>query len=442
MDRSLWAVLGGTFTLRFSTGLTGAMLTYYLANLSDHHGALDQLLGLGSGLAVGAFAFAVLHSLFFASELVLSPAFGVLSDRLGHYRVMQFGPIFGAVAVVITWATTNLPLIGATRLLEGSATAASIPSILGFIAAATALDEGLRGRAVARFEAATLAGLLSGFVAAGPLYELLGAEAFLVNAVLYGVSFAIYRYGVDPRRDVAPSDARAHGRRGIDLGRYRAILRRSHVWLLAPTWIAINAVLGLFTTQTIFQLVQRDEPDPRFTDQLLMGGFEPIQISLGLAVGGLLFFAGLIYWGNRFKSLRRTTIILYGLGGGAALVAAAIAINHAGSTGGPVLVVLAVPTVLGIFVLAGATPAAIGLLADVTEAFPEDRGAIMGLYSVFLGLGQIGGALIAGVAAEQLGLDGILIASLILLAAAVVPLLALRRHEHYFGGPARAAVLD
>jgi hypothetical protein len=28
MDRSLWAVQAGTFTLRFSTGLTGAMLTF------------------------------------------------------------------------------------------------------------------------------------------------------------------------------------------------------------------------------------------------------------------------------------------------------------------------------------------------------------------------------------------------------------------------------
>ena len=42
MDRSLWAVLAGTFTLRFSTGLTGAMLTYYLAELDKHHGVLDQ----------------------------------------------------------------------------------------------------------------------------------------------------------------------------------------------------------------------------------------------------------------------------------------------------------------------------------------------------------------------------------------------------------------
>ena len=89
-------------------------------------------------------------------------------------------------------------------------------------------------------------------------------------------------------------------------------------------------MLGLFTTQTIFQLVRT--ADPKFSDQLLMGGFEPVQISGGLAVGGLLFFAGLIYWGNRFKDLRRTTIILYGVGGGALLVIAAIGINHSADT--------------------------------------------------------------------------------------------------------------
>ncbi len=442
MDRSLWAVLAGTFTLRFSTGLTGAMLVYYLADLPDHHGLLDQLLGSGPGQQVGALAFAVIHASFYVSELALSPVFGVMSDRLGHYRVMQFGPFFGAVAVVVTWATTNLPLITGTRLLEGSATAASVPSILGFIAAATALDEGLRGRAVARFEAATLAGLLAGFAAAGPLFQLFGSEAFLLNGVFYGVSLALYRYGVDPRHDVQPSAERLASPRRIDLGRYGRVLRQSHVWLLAPTWIALNATLGLFTTQTIFQLVQRDEPDPRFADQLLMGGYEPVQISLGLVIGGLLFFAGIIYWGNRFKSLRRTTIILYGLGGGALLVAGAVGVNHSAGLGSVALPLLGLPAVFGLFVLAGATPAAIGLLADVTEAYPEDRGAIMGLYSVFLGLGQIGGSLIAGVAAEAWGLDGIFGASLALLGIAVVPLMSLRRHEHYLAGPARPAVVD
>jgi MFS family permease len=441
MNRSLWAVLFGTFTLRFSTGLTGAMLIYYLADLHKHHRLLDEVLGLGPGQVVGPIAFGVITALFYVAELTFSPIFGVLSDRIGHHRVMQFGPVFGILAAVATWATTNLPIIGATRVLEGSATASSVPSILGYIAAATAEDEGLRGKAVARFEAATLAGLLSGFVVAGLLFPVLGPAAFLVNGLLYGVSLGIYRFGVDEHLDRAPAGEAATPASGFTgLRHYWKILTGTHVWLLAPTWIAINAVLGLYTTQTLFQMVRAR--DPRFPGQLLMGGFESVQISIGLAVGGALFFAGLIYWGNRFKTIRRTTIILYGLGGGALIAVGAIAINRSADVPEILRLAFAIPIILGVFVLAGATPAAIGLLADVTEAYPKDRGAIMGLYSVFLGVGQITGSLIAGLAANGFGLDGVLIASVVLLGAAVVPLLVLRRHEHFLTGTSGRAVLE
>ena len=127
MERSLVAVLAGTFTLRFSTGLTGAMLAAYLAKLPEH-----------GGQEVAASTLALLHASFYLAELCLSPLFGVISDRLGHHRVMLFGPAFGAVAVVLTALTTNLVILGGTRLLEGASTAASVPSILGYIALATA----------------------------------------------------------------------------------------------------------------------------------------------------------------------------------------------------------------------------------------------------------------------------------------------------------------
>jgi MFS family permease len=430
VNRSLSAVLLGTFTLRLSTGITGFAVVYYLGELGRHHRALDQLLGLEQGRTPSDITFGVIAALFYVSELSLSPLFGILSDRLGHARIMQIGPIFGFLAVLITWATVSLPMIGITRLLEGGATAASVPSILGFIAAATAADEGLRGRASARFEAATLAGLLAGYVVAGFLWQVIGPETFLVNAGFYLVSLAIYRFGVDPKLD-APSHEGAGPSPRRGLGRYVDILRRSHVWLLAPTWIAINAVLGLFTTQTLFQLVKLK--DPRFPSQLLMGGFGPMEISLGLIVGGIVFFGGLLYWGNRFKNLRRTTIILYGVGGGFLIVLGALGLNH--SEGIPILVrvAFAVPLMFGLFVLAGATPAAIGLLADLTEGYPDDRGAIMGLYSVFLGFGQIAGSLIGGLAANALGFDGILVASVLLLGFALVPLMRLRQSERLLG---------
>jgi predicted MFS family arabinose efflux permease len=69
----------------------------------------------------------------------------------------------------------------------------------------------------------------------------------------------------------------------------------------------------------------------------------------------------------------------------------------------------------------------------MTEPYPDDRGAIMGLYSVFLGIGQITGSLVGGEAAQRAGLDGVFVTSLLLLAIALIPLSRLRRYEHHLG---------
>jgi MFS family permease len=93
VERPLLAVIFGTFTLRLSTGLTGGMLVFYLANLPTY-----------GGEPVDALAVGMLGALFYASELVGSPMFGILSDRVGHRRIMQVGPVFGR-AVIITAVT-------------------------------------------------------------------------------------------------------------------------------------------------------------------------------------------------------------------------------------------------------------------------------------------------------------------------------------------------
>ncbi len=424
-DHSIRNVLFGTFTLRFSTGLTGGLLAFYLGNLPSH-----------GGVEVTAITLSFLIAAFYLTELIASPIFGLLSDRLGHHRVMQFGPIFGAVAVTITGLTTNLVLLGGTRVLEGAATAASVPSILGFLALATAKDEGLRGRTSARFELATLAGIGGGTLVAATLYEGipgflpgLGANAFFLNALIYLGSFLIYRFGVQaPDKPAGPHHAPSYGWQ-----RYAKLLTQSHVWLLAPTWIAVNAAIGVFSGQALFNLVR--EKNPKFSDQLLAGGLPGWEVTLGLALAGVVLIVGLIYWGNRFKDMRRTTIIFYGIVGGAVLVLGGIAFNHSGGIDPILRTPLALVAAVGLFVLAGATPAALGLLADMSEAFPDDRGAVMGLYSVFLALGQILGSLVGGVAAEKAAIDGLLVATLVLMAVAVLPLYFLRRYEHRFELP-------
>ncbi len=133
--------------------------------------------------------------------------------------------------------------------------------------------------------------------------------------------------------------------------------------------------------------------------------------------------------GSRPCAGRRSSC--YGIIGGGVLVAAGLVVNHAG--GLPLVVAhrAASSSRPGRPVRAGRRhAAALGLLADISERFPADRGAIMGLYSVFLAIGQITGALIGGFAADWRGIDGMLIATAGLLVVALIPLARLRSQEH------------
>jgi predicted MFS family arabinose efflux permease len=62
----------------------------------------------------------------------------------------------------------------------------------------------------------------------------------------------------------------------------------------------------------------------------------------------------------------------------------------------------------------------------------------MGLYSVFLAIGQITGSLIGGFAADWRGIDGMLVATAALLAIALIPLSRLRAQEHEINAGAAA----
>ena len=157
-------------------------------------------------------------------------------------------------------------MLGGTRVLEGAATAASIPSILGFLAMATMRNEELRGKVSARFELATLAGIGGGTLAATVSVSSPWAIAFFLNAGIYVLSLAdlpIRRQGT--RRTERSARAAPRNTAGR---RYFSLLRTSHIWLLAPTWIAVNAAIGVYSGTGLFNLVRDEsekflEPAPR-----------------------------------------------------------------------------------------------------------------------------------------------------------------------------------
>jgi MFS family permease len=437
MTRSIGSMLLGTFVLRVSTAVTGVMLVFLIDEMTRHHGT-------------GPGAISLLTGGFYTTELFGAIVFGILADWYGRKVIMLLGPVFGGVAVFMTGLTTHLPVLFVTRLLEGSSTAASVPSTLGFIAAETDRDERLRGRVVSLFELVSLGGMLAvGPALAGVLWETYGRRAFFLNCAFYAVALCLYAYGVhevprnrqagEPAPATAPAEVRA--RTVSELSRYLRIATNRKVLLFAPTWLAINAILGLWALQAPL-LLKGNIPDP---SQFLMRGLSAHDIGFGMAGLAIVFGLGLLFWGMVYARFRRTTMIMLGVGAFVVMTCDVLAINHLGGTSTLLLLVLGAVAVVALFVMSGATPAALGLLADVSEGFEADRSAIMGLYSVFLGIGQVVGAIVGGIAATWKGIDGLIVATAGLLVIGIVALLNLRSHEDAIvprepDAPARAAI--
>jgi MFS family permease len=420
MNRSIGSMLMATFVLRVSTAITGGMLVFLVDDLT-------RARGNGPG------AISLLTGGFYATELTGAIVFGVLADRYGRKTIMLLGPLFGSIAVFMTGMTTHIPVLFVTRLLEGSSTAASIPSTLGFIAAETADDEKLRGRVVSLFEFVSLGGMLAvGPALSGLLWDAYGRPAFFLNCVLYLAALGLYAYGVSelPRRPSSePGVFKASVVRltnaGREVSRYVAMATSPTVLRFAPTWLSINAILGLWALQAPL-LLKGNIRDP---SQFLMKGVSATTIGIGEAVLAVVFGAGLLFWGTVYARFRRSTLLLGGLGACAVTTIDIAAINHFGGVSTAVLAGLGLVAVGGLFVLSGSTPAALGLLADVSEGYESDRSAIMGLYSVLLGLGQVIGAVVGGLAASWKGIDGLVVATAFLLAVGLLALVNLRLSE-------------
>lgn len=410
-------MLVATFVLRVSTAITGGMLVFLVDQLTREHGGGPRVLAFLTGG-------------FYTTELAGAIVFGILADRYGRKVVMLLGPIFGSVAVFLTGLTTHFPTLVVTRLLEGGSTAASVPSTLGFIAAETAHDEKLRGRVVSLFEFVSLGGMLAvGPALSGVLWDLYGRPAFFLNCGFYLAALALYAYGVTevPReRQVDLAPAPGHGSQGgSEIARYLRMATNRKILLFAPTWLAINAILGLWALQAPLLL----KGNVQDSSQFLMQGVSATAIGFGEAVLAVVFGGGLLFWGLVYARFRRTTMLLMGVGAFVAMTVDVLAINHLGGMSVALLAVLVGAGIVVLFVMSGATPAALGLLADVSEGFEEDRSAIMGLYSVFLGIGQVVGAVVGGVAASWKGIDGLIVATVCLLAIGIGFLLNLRAQE-------------
>jgi MFS family permease len=437
--RSLIAVLIGSLVLRTAAGVMGQNIQFYFNAI--HEAALNPSHPLRA-IVPANHLFVITYTLggiiigtFFAAELLGSPVFGAWSDRYGRKLFIIFGPLFGALAVLITSVTTIIWLLILTRLLEGLSTASNAPATLGFIAEKTAHSPKLRIRISGFYEVASIGGLALGFSLGGWLWRRFGmaavvagipltSPAFALDGLLYLASFIILWFGIheirEKRRKVKPLIAAE-----TTFNRYWRIITSPRVQSFAPAWIAINAVLGAWINLTPRILTDKTS----ITRQLLVGRYDSFQAGNLSAVYALFFVLGIVVWSVFFTQMRKTTAMLIGTGGLFASCLFLFAINHQAAANAPLVLPLAILLVISVMVQSGFTPAALSHLADITEAHVADRGAIMGLYSVFLGLGQFIGASVGGLFVDWLHADGMVLLSALLGIFAAFLLIRMRKSE-------------
>jgi len=404
---SLLFSLVGILLLRVSASGVGILIVLLLAQL-DRPGA-----------RVPAWVVGLTSALFYASELLGAPLFGMLSDRNGRRRYLLVSPIFGAVGAVVVLAAPLVPVVLVSRLFQGLSTAASAPASLGYMADATSGDQSLRGRVMALFEVTTVAGIVGGVAIGGVLWDHLGLRAFLPVLALYALSWLAFTRVRDvlqaPRAEHPHAGLPARGPHATPHGALLEALRLPGVLAFIPAWLAVNAILGGWAAHIGFLLKKADDPA-----QYLVGGFSGTQVGLFAAVVGALFVVGIVLWGQALGRLGALGAMRLGLVGLLALCPATYWLNHA-SPGQSARITLALAAAgLALLVASGFTPAALAHLANISEVSTGDRGAVMGLYSVLLGLGQLLGAMLAAPLVQHFEADGLILLTLLLTAVSAL----------------------
>lgn len=426
VTQSLVACLVGTFVLRLASAVMGSTLQLYFGYIDQNVYPLSD--------TMRGFALAI----FFLPELIGSPILGAWSDRHGARWFMLLSAIFGGVGAQITAMTTNFAALTFTRLLGGLSTASAVPATLGYLSAMTSHSESLRGRVMGLFQVATLGGTIVGILAGGRLWDIHLRGAFAMDSLIYLVSLGIFLFGVREirrRKNFTPSAdsvivSRWQAFRKT-LAYYRTVFASPAVLRFAPAWIAINMVLGIWLNHIVSQVVSRRD---HHTDQLLYGILaNSKQAGTEVSLYGTLFLAifgvGVLAWSFAVGRFRRTTIMLISAGALFFLCAILFALNHTASLSDPLVPIYLALAILALLVLSGMMPAALTYLADVTEERKSDRGAIMGLYTIFFGIGGFFGTLTGGPFADWGALDGILLITALLGLAATATIIRLHQIE-------------
>lgn len=305
-------------------------------------------------------------------QLISSPFWGRLSDRVGRKPILIAGLIGGVVSYLWLARAGSVEELGAARLF-GGLMAGNVGA--AFAAAADLADDKTRARNMGLLGAAVGVGFIAG-PALGAL--LIGEEesresfAFVcvMSALLAGLAalaaFLLFRESLPP--EVRRKQGEPRVRRMVLLLSRPTLTRFIGVtFLVIAAQAMMETVFGLWAAET-----------------LQWGAREVGWILAGLGFGAVLLQGGGAGAASRILGERMTLLI------GLALFAAGFGgMGVARDTAGLIAALSALVIGIGL-----ATPALNALIAE--QAAESERGAIMGLSQSASALGRVAGPLISG----------------------------------------------
>ncbi|WP_080685300.1 MFS transporter [Pandoraea pnomenusa] len=403
----LTILLLGNALMRIAGGASSVLTGLFLADMAKN------------GAPVNTALVGTLGTISFVAEVAGALPMGLLSDALSPRALMTGGAVIGAAAMQMFGMGGSTGIFFLSRAAEGLSAAATAPPMLAHLTDMTDRNPPLRARVMSYFEVSLLAGLGFGGLLGSELWRVAHRDAFTVLAVAYLLCSALLHYGT--------AGSRAHDGQAAIAGFWRALsdhtLRR-----LAPVWVCVNAIIGLWLGPTL-SFLMASKPH---SGQFLAGIFaeQPQRMGWLLLGYALVFGTGVSLWSVVLPRVPLQRVLRIALVAMLCVCAGLLMLNHSGAWSPDLQWAIGMVTAVGIMVESGFTPAALALLTGIVGA-QAGQGAAMGIYSMLLGIGAIGGSLLAAGLGRWLAVDGLILGTLAMALVALVLLNRLRPEEAF-----------
>lgn len=350
------------FIVMVGFGVIMPILPFYAENM----GATATHLGL-------------LFAAYSVVQFIFAPMWGQLSDRIGRKPVLLIGLLGFGVSFALFGLATKLWMLFAARTLGGILSAATLPTVLAYVADTT--DVKSRGKGMGIIGAASGIGITFGPVIGGYLGEISPSLPFFFSALL-ALLVSIFAYFLLPesRSKAEQLQARAEGRKQSNMGEIWTALFGPIGFVLILAFLASFASANLEGTFALFSEVHLGFGE---SEMGLLFGVMGIVMALTQA---LLVGPFINRWGE--ERMIQIGLISSSIGFLALLLTYDMV---------SVAVVMALMGVGN----AALRPSVNSLASKISP--PDQQGSAMGIVSSYNSLGRIFGPIVGGVLFDVLG---------------------------------------